>query len=238
MQLRLFLALPALLSLHASKALPAESALPPFGARAVERAVEAAEAAPFALQGLDPSVFEHALAAWERVKAETGVARTRLAVIDYSLPSTARRLWIFDVPSKRCLFHELVAHGRGSGDDRATRFSNIEGSLQTSLGVFVTGDTYQGAHGRSLRLKGLEKGFNDNAFRRAIVMHAADYVDPALGVKQGRIGRSWGCPAVAKDVAGPVIDALEPGAVVFAWGPDDRWQRESSWLRPAQVAAR
>ena len=182
------------------------------------------------LEGLNPALYERAISAWRRANADSGIARGRLAVIDYSLPSTSRRLWVFDVPTGRCLFHELVAHGRGSGDGNATHFSNASGSLATSVGVFVTGDTYQGAHGRSLRLLGLEKGFNDNALARGVVIHAAAYVDAALGARAGRIGRSWGCPALAPQVAGPIIDALAPGAVVFAWGDDAAWQRQSTWL--------
>jgi len=141
----------------------------------------------------------------------------RLAVVDYSRASVDRRLWIFDLHAKRLLFSEYVAHGRGSGDNFARAFSNLEGSLQSSLGLFVTAETYLGAHGRSLRLDGLEPGINDQARARAIVLHGADYVNPRLGKMQGRIGRSHGCPAVRQEVVDQVIDSLKGGQMLYAY---------------------
>ncbi len=151
-------------------------------------------------------------------------------VIDYSRPSTQERLWVFDLEHDTLLFKELVAHGKNTGANRATHFSNRPGSLQTSLGVFVTADIYRGEHGKSLRLDGLEAGFNDKARARAIVIHAADYVDKASADKQGRLGRSWGCPALRPAVASTIIDAVAGGAVLFAWGDDPDWQAQSTFL--------
>ena len=162
----------------------------------------------------------------------------RLAVIDYSLPSTEPRLWVFELePRPRLLFVEHVAHGRGSGEDLAQQFSNVEGSHQTSLGLFRTAETYQGANGYSLRLDGLEPGINDRARERAIVMHGADYVDPELAQRQGRLGRSFGCPAVRPDVARQVIDALREGQLLFAYYPDRDWLDSSPFLacRPRET---
>ncbi len=119
-----------------------------------------------------------------------------LTLIDYSRPSVEPRLWVFDLTNGRLLFKELVAHGRNSGDNMATRFSDEMNSHQSSLGLFVTRDTYVGSNGYSLRLDGLEPGFNGRARDRAIVMHGAPYVNAALSSAQGRIGRSWGCPAL------------------------------------------
>lgn len=153
-----------------------------------------------------------------------------LAVIDYSRPSSEPRLWVFDAAHGRLLFQELVAHGRGTGDRLAEKFSNREGSHMTSLGLFRTAETYQGNNGYSLRLHGLEQGINDNALARAIVMHGAPYVSRVLAARMGRIGRSWGCPALRPEVARSVIDTLKGGAVIFAYYPDTQWLRKSQFL--------
>jgi hypothetical protein len=154
----------------------------------------------------------------------------RLAVIDYSRPSTEPRLWVFDLARARLLFQELVAHGRGSGELDAERFSNEEGTRMSSLGLYRTADTYFGQNGYSMRLLGLEHGFNDNALARAIVMHGAPYVSRAFAVRQGRLGRSWGCPAVRQEVARTVIDTLKGGTLLFAYYPDRKWLAESQFL--------
>jgi hypothetical protein len=154
-----------------------------------------------------------------------------LAVIDYSLPSTKPRLWVFDVARGKLLFQELVAHGRNTGEQVAERFSNVEGSKMSSLGLFQTAETYYGSNGYSLRLRGLDAGFNDNALARAIVMHGAPYVSEAIVERVGRIGRSWGCPAVRQEVARTVIDTLKGGALIFAYYPDRKWLNESPMLR-------
>ena len=165
-----------------------------------------------------------------------------LAVIDYSLPSTQPRLWVFDVTQGRLLYQELVAHGRNTGERVAERFSNVEGSKMSSLGLYQTADTYYGSNGYSLRLRGLDAGFNDNALARAIVMHGAPYVSQAIAERLGRLGRSWGCPAVRQEVARGVIDTLKGGALLFAYYPDSKWLKESPLLscggqRPGQVLA-
>ncbi len=161
-----------------------------------------------------------------------------LTVIDYSLPSTMPRLWVFDVASSRMLFKELVAHGRNTGDNMATSFSDVLNSRQTSLGLFVTRDTYVGSNGYSLRMHGLEPGFNGNAMDRAIVMHGAPYVDAAMARKQGRLGRSWGCPALREAVARDVIDTVRGGGVIFSYYPDDTWLARSRFINCANAAER
>lgn len=153
-----------------------------------------------------------------------------LTLIDYSRPSTERRLWVFDLKSGRMLFSELVAHGRNTGENMATRFSDALNSHQSSLGLFVARDTYVGSNGYSLRLDGLEPGFNSRARERAIVMHGAPYVDPALAETQGRIGRSWGCPAVREAIARQVIDTVRDGGVIFSYYPEDTWLNSSRFL--------
>jgi hypothetical protein len=158
-------------------------------------------------------------------------AASRLAVIDYSRPSTEPRLWVFDLESEpRLLFAEHVAHGRGSGEDRAQAFSNIDGSHQSSLGLFLTAETYDGGNGYSLRLDGLESGTNDRARERLIVMHGAPYLDPDQARRQGRLGRSFGCPAVREEVAQEVIDTLREGQLLFVYFPDSDWLSASPFL--------
>jgi hypothetical protein len=153
-----------------------------------------------------------------------------LTLIDYSLPSAEPRLWVFDLRSGQLLFRELVAHGRNSGVALATRFSDAMGSRQSSLGLFRTADTYVGQNGYSLRLDGLEPGINSQARARAIVMHGARYVDPALASTNGRVGRSWGCPALREAIARRVIDTVRDGGVIFSYYPDPAWLTTSKFL--------
>ena len=161
----------------------------------------------------------------------TGAAATmRLAIIDYSRPSTEHRLWVFDLRQPRLLYSEYVAHGRNSGENLATHFSNRDGSLQSSLGLFRTAETYEGDNGYSLRMDGLEPGINDRARERALVMHGAWYVDPLQALKQGRLGRSLGCPALRPQVAHALIDTLKDGQLLFAYYPDRDWLARSKLL--------
>lgn len=180
---------------------------------------------------LDREVLRLALAARDNAVREGKAGRDHLlTVIDYSRPSTEKRLWVFDTRAEQLLFHELVAHGKNTGDNYATRFSNRDGSLQTSLGTFVTADTYQGGNGYSLRMRGLDAGYNDNAMSRYIVIHGAPYVSDAFARKQGRIGRSWGCPALSQEAAPKVIDTIKGGSVVFSYYPDQGWLAASRYL--------
>jgi hypothetical protein len=158
-------------------------------------------------------------------------ASPRLAVIDYSLASTKPRLWVFDLAKQTLLFREVVAHGQGTGENMARDFSNRDGSHQTSLGLFRTADTYQGKNGYSLRMQGLEPGTNDAAMARAIVMHGAPYVNTRMASQKGRLGRSWGCPAIRPEVAKQVIDSLKNGQMIFSYYPDSNWLAHSPFLR-------
>lgn len=165
--------------------------------------------------------------------AERGLVKRRdlLSVIDYSLPSSQPRLFVFDLAAQKLLFRELVAHGKTTGGDRASFFSNSPGSLATSLGLYVTAGTYFGSNGYSLRLRGLEEGINDMAWDRAIVMHGASYVSTKAVQTLGRLGRSWGCPAVRKEIAGKVIDTLRGGTPIFAYYPDKNWLERSEFFQ-------
>lgn len=153
-----------------------------------------------------------------------------LTVIDYRLPSTEPRLWVIDGEA-RILFAERVAHGQNTGDNLASTFSDTSGSHQSSLGLFVTAETYRGKHGYSLRLDGLEPGYNGRARDRAIVMHGADYATQDFIDRHGRLGRSWGCPAVRPDVSRSLIDAIQGGTPLFAYYDDDAWLRGSELLQ-------
>lgn len=181
-------------------------------------------------RGINPQVLSLALKAHQKAQ-RMGVARKPLlTIIDYSLPSTKPRLWVMDVATKKIIYHTYVAHGKHTGENMAQRFSDKPGSLQSSLGVFVTGKTYHGKHGLSLTLHGLEKGINGNAARRAIVMHAAHYVNGSFASSRGRLGRSWGCPAVDARLAKPLINTIQDGSVLFAYYPDKHWLNKSTFL--------
>ena len=187
---------------------------------------------------IDADVFELALnAAGCAVRSGAVTNPTTLTVIDYSRPSTAKRLWVFDLRSRELVYEELVAHGQGSGGNVATQFSNEPETHATSLGLFVTADTYVGKNGYSLRLDGLERGFNDRARDRAIVMHGAPYVSEEFAQAQGRLGRSWGCPALRDAVARDVIDLVKDGGLVFAYYPDQEWLSASNYLGGCAAAA-
>jgi hypothetical protein len=179
----------------------------------------------------DPAVLALGLKAMQCAQ-RGGIAPDahRLAVIDYGRSSRQPRLWVFDLDKRVRLYREAVAHGKNSGEDVPTKFSNVEGSLQTSLGLFVTANSYVGANGYSMRLQGLEPGINDAAMTRAIVMHGAPYVDLKMAEKTGRLGRSWGCPAVRPEISRKMIDDLRDGQFLFAYYPEKAWQQKSALL--------
>jgi hypothetical protein len=213
-------------SAAAAKAAPAGD-IPRVAPAVTQQLQELRRAAP----RLDPRVLSLALSAAE-CATRTGAAPDAryLAVIDYSLPSTRRRLWLFDLAERRLLSRELVAHGVNTGANRAFRFSNLEGSHQSSLGLFRTAETYYGRNGYSLRLDGLERGVNELARPRAIVMHGAWYVNEDFARQHGRLGRSWGCPALDEAVSRKVIDRIQGGHLLFSYYPDEDWLARSRFL--------
>ncbi len=153
-----------------------------------------------------------------------------LTIIDYSMPSTAKRMWIIDIANEKVLYNLLVAHGRNSGANYATKFSDIPQSKQSSIGVFVTENTYYGHDGYAMRLKGLDKGFNDAAYNRDVVIHGAKYVSEDFIKKYGRLGRSWGCPALSETYIKPVINLIKEGTLVVSYYPDSQWIKQSTFL--------
>ena len=158
------------------------------------------------------------------------VKKDILTVVDFSLPSTEKRLWVIDLASNKVLFNDYVAHGRNSGNDVAKKFSNVPNSYTSSIGFYMTAETYHGKHGLSLRLDGMDKGFNDNARRRAIVMHGADYVSNDFVEKYGRLGRSYGCPSVSMDIYEDVIGTISDGSLLFIYSPDENFLNKSTVL--------
>jgi hypothetical protein len=150
-----------------------------------------------------------------------------LSIIDFSLPSNQKRLFIVDLFGGRLLFNSLVAHGRNSGGLVPNRFSNRCNSLMSSLGFYLTGESFIGQHGYSLRLEGEEKGWNDNAMRRAIIMHSADYVSEEHIRQWGFLGRSEGCPAIPEELGRPIIDVIQGGSCLFVYSPDKKYLKRS-----------
>lgn len=153
-----------------------------------------------------------------------------LSVCDFSLSANEKRLWVINLNTKKVLFHSLVAHGQGTGEEYASRFSNKEGSHQSSMGFYITGEPYLGDNGYSLRLHGMDKGYNDNALSRAVVIHGADYVSEHFIRGNKRLGRSWGCPAVPQSLARPIINTIKEGTCLYVYYPSKQYFNSSAWL--------
>lgn len=186
--------------------------------------------------GLDASVFQKALTGFFNLKADGKLPQNNwvVTVVDFTKPSREKRMWIVDLFNKKLLLNTWVAHGQGSGNDMANQFSNTNESHQSSLGFYITDDVYFGKHGRSLRLDGMDEGFNNAARNRAIVVHAADYVSPAAIAQLGRLGRSFGCPAVSPDVVDQVINNIKGKTLLFINGNDPHYT--SRYLNDAVLA--
>lgn len=164
--------------------------------------------------------FEQALQGYEQLDpTNKGI----LTVIDFSLPSTEKRMVVIDMVDKKVLYHNVVSHGRASGEKYATSFSNRHESHQSSLGFYVTQNTYQGSNGYSLRLDGLEKGINDQAKARAIVIHGADYANESIIASTGRLGRSYGCPALPQRLNRPIINTIKDGTLVYIYAENEEY---------------
>jgi len=185
------------------------------------------QALGLASKGLQWETFQKALHGFFRLNQEGLVKNPILTIADMSQPSFKRRLYIIDMISNKLLINTLVAHGRNSGVVTAAKFSNTPESLQSSLGFYITGDTYEGTNGYSMRLKGMEKGFNDQAENRAIVMHGAPYVSEEMARKSGRIGRSWGCPAVSLKEHQQIINLVKNGSCLFVFAPQKQYLAHS-----------
>lgn len=194
------------------------------------------EAANLASSGLDSSVFEKAVVGYYNLKTANLIPATSslLTIVDFNKSSKTKRMWIVDLQKRKLVLNTWVAHGQGSGDDMAKAFSNNEESHQSSLGFYVTDDIYVGKHGRSLRLNGVDVGFNDKARERAIVLHGADYVNQNTIDQLGRLGRSFGCPAVSTEVVEQVINTIKDKNVLFINANDSAYT--SKYLDEDQAA--
>jgi hypothetical protein len=177
---------------------------------------------------LDRDVFRLAMKGKSRIRAKND---TLLSIIDFSKPSTEKRYYLIDLANKTLLYNTYTSHGVNTGEDLAMSFSNKEGSRKSSLGFYLTAETYEGKHGTSLKLDGLERGFNHRARRRYIVIHSADYVTDSFIKENGRLGRSWGCPALPPDVTQDIIQKIKNGSVLFIYGDDDDYLSNSKLLR-------
>jgi hypothetical protein len=175
--------------------------------------------------GLDISVFQKAVTGYINLKLANKLPQNSsvITVVDFTKPSRQKRMWIIDVLTKQLLLNTWVAHGQGSGDDMASKFSDNDESHQSSLGFYLTDDVYMGKHGRSLHLDGLDEGFNSSARARAIVLHAADYVSQSAIDKMGRLGRSFGCPAVSPEISNEVINTIKGKNILFINGNDSNY---------------
>ncbi len=186
--------------------------------------------------GLDYEVFRKAMIGYYNLKRNNvpmKVTKPVLSIIDFNKPSTEERLWIIDLKSKKLLYNTLVAHGKNSGQNYARKFSNIPQSEMSSLGFYVTGETYQGKHGLSLKINGIDQGFNTNAYNRAIVIHGADYVSESFVRAHGRLGRSQGCPALPVAKTTQIVKLIKDRSCLFINGPEPKYNSDYLNLEPA-----
>lgn len=213
--------------------LPAHSHAYPFQQPTLPKQISTLSQSPEIRHKIDPRVLNMALAGYHSLKEQGKVNRDGiLTVIDFNKPSIDERMFVIDVNRGRLLYSGLVAHGSGSGENYAYSFSNTPGSHKSSLGFYTTGMTYDGKHGYSLRLRGMEPGINDNAESRSIVIHGANYVSYDFIREHGRLGRSQGCPAVPFDSFQHVIDLIKDGSCLFIYHRNADYSSSSGLVKP------
>jgi hypothetical protein len=184
--------------------------------------------------GLSKEAFTYALEGYNYLLSQGKLNNDNiLSVVDFSLPSSKKRLFVIDMANMKLLYNTYVAHGRNSGREFANEFSNIPESNKSSLGFYITKGTYNGKHGYSLQLEGEEKGINDNALSRAIVIHSAAYVSENVVKSQGYVGRSLGCPALPEKLAKPIIQTIKDGSCFFMYSPKSNYVSKSKILQLA-----
>ena len=180
---------------------------------------------------LNKDAYDLAVKGFQKLKASGRIKNADLlTIVDFSQASTSKRMYIIDIEHKKLIENSLVAHGRNTGQLMATSFSNIPESNQSSLGFYVTSETYEGKHGLSLRLDGMEKNINDNARNRAIVIHGADYATDGFCKSAGYLGRSFGCPAVPTKVSKTIINTIRNGSCLFIYSPSKAYLKQSSLI--------
>ncbi|WP_026707673.1 murein L,D-transpeptidase catalytic domain family protein [Flavobacterium frigidarium] len=175
-------------------------------------------------------VFSEALKGFQHLKEKGLVSKNILTVIDFSMSSNLNRLWVIDLNTNSVLFNTLVAHGKNTGDEFATSFSNVSSSFRSSLGFYATGEIYVGKHGKSLRLDGLESGINSNARERAVVIHGADYVSQSFIKNNSRLGRSLGCPAIPVALTNDIIQTIKDKSCLFIYYPSNGYKVSSKLI--------
>lgn len=182
--------------------------------------------------GLSRDVFDLAIKGLKKLDTEGKLNNPNIVTIaDYSQSSNKKRLYVIDLKNRKLLFNTYVAHGRNTGDEYARSFSNVEGSFKTSLGFYITEQPIVGSHtGFSLLIEGVEKGINDLAVKRAIIIHAAEYATENFIKKYGRLGRSYGCPSVPPELNKPIINAIKGGSCLFLYNPDKDYISKSTLL--------
>lgn len=186
--------------------------------------------------GLDYNAFRLGLVGYYRLEKEGSLNDTGLlTIIDFSRPSTEKRFYTIDLKNREVKYHTFVAHGRNTGENMATKFSNIPHSNQSSLGFYVTGETYVGSKGYSLRLDGKERTFNDKIRSRAVVIHAADYATESWIKRYGRLGRSQGCPALPPELSREVINSIKDRTAIFTYYPDENYLSASQYLKVEEL---
>lgn len=179
--------------------------------------------------------FTYALTGYNKLEAEEKIKNQLLTVVDFSLPSTKKRMWILDMENNSVLYHTYVAHGQNTGGNMATEFSNTPNSLQSSLGFYVTAETYYGKNGLSLFIDGMEEEFNSKARERYVVIHGADYAREDSIKNLGRLGRSFGCPAVPTEVSKEIINKIKGGSALFIYHDSDNYIANSTYLNSQSV---
>lgn len=163
--------------------------------------------------------FKEALKGFYELKEKGLVQKDILTLVDFSLSSNVKRLWVIDLDTNTILYNSLVAHGRNTGEEYANSFSNSNSSYKSSLGFYLTGEVYNGKHGMSLKLDGLEKGINDNARERGVVMHSANYVSNSFIKSNKRLGRSQGCPAIPEELLKDIVNTIKNKSCLFIYHP-------------------
>ena len=176
--------------------------------------------------------FTYGLTGYEKLKEENKILNEVLTIVDFSLPSTEKRMWILDMTTKKVLFNTYVSHGKNTGGDMATDFSNTPNSFQSSLGFYVTAETYYGKNGLSLFIDGMEGEFNSNARSRYVVIHGADYATEGFINRSGRLGRSYGCPAVPMKISKKVINTIKGQSGLFIYHTNQDYISKSTYLNP------
>lgn len=228
----LFVSLSGLHSISAREYVAASSFLKNLTDTSKVNKAELFESLNLAKLGLGRRAFDYAMLGFDKLKQQRMLKNDKIiSIIDFTLPSNKKRLFVIDLENYRLLFVTYVAHGRNSGLDKALYFSNEPQSNKSSVGFYTTKATYSGAHGYSMRLEGREAGFNDNAESRDIVMHNADYVSEDVARSQGYIGRSLGCPALSPKIYKDVINKIKNGTCLFIYGNDNKYITNSKYLK-------